>query len=106
MHVTDLQGYSGMAFVFPEDVRESFYMKNTLIPLSIAWLDQGGFVVTILDMEPCGSQDPCPIYTPSGNYRTAIEVPKGDLEPAGDLRGCPGHDAPGLRRPSARLTAG
>jgi uncharacterized membrane protein (UPF0127 family) len=87
MHVTDLQGYSGMAFEFPQDVQNAFYMKDTLIPLSIAWLDARGDVVTILDMEPCGSQDPCPTYAPSGPYRTAIEVPKGDLNRLGISEG-------------------
>jgi uncharacterized membrane protein (UPF0127 family) len=87
MNVTDLQGYSGMLFAFPQDVQNSFYMKDTLIPLSIAWLDSGGDVVTIMDMEPCGSQDPCPLYTPSGPYRTAIEVPKGDLNRLGISEG-------------------
>jgi uncharacterized membrane protein (UPF0127 family) len=79
MHVTDLQGYSGMAFLFPADTSSSFYMKDTVMPLSIAWVDARGEVVTILDMEPCGTQDPCPLYSPAGPYRTAIEVPKGDL---------------------------
>ncbi len=89
MGVTDtsLQGYSGMIFTYPEDVNNAFYMKNTLIPLSIAWIDSAGDVVTITDMEPCGDQDPCPTYAPSGPYRWAIEVPKGQLPALGITTG-------------------
>lgn len=63
----------GMAFSFPEDVHYGFYMKNTLIPLSIAFFDADGVILEILDMEPC-SEDPCTIYTPERSYRGALEV--------------------------------
>ena len=42
MEVTDLQGYSGMAFVYEEDVQNGFYMRNTPTPLSIAWIAADG----------------------------------------------------------------
>ena len=65
-----------MLFVFEEDVDFGFWMKNTLIPLSIAFADAGGEIVRILDMEPCEA-DPCTAYEPEATYRTALEVNQG-----------------------------
>jgi len=42
----------GMLFVFEEEQVLSFWMKNTYIPLSIAYLDGSGYIVSIKDMEP------------------------------------------------------
>jgi hypothetical protein len=67
-----------MLFLFPEDHRGGFWMKNTLIPLSIAFLDADGQVLAVLDMEPCRA-DPCPIYDPGVSYRSALEVNQGAL---------------------------
>jgi hypothetical protein len=69
----ELAGDAGMAFVFPEDTTASFWMKDTLIPLSIAFYDDAGRIVRILDMQPCRA-DPCPLYDPGGAYRGALEV--------------------------------
>ena len=67
---------SGMAFVFPEDQRGPFWMKDTLIPLSIAFYSADGRILKILDMEPCDA-DPCPLYDPGVAYRGALEVNRG-----------------------------
>ena len=67
---------SGMLFVFPAETSSGFWMKDTLIPLSIAFLDADGRILRILDMEPCGA-DPCPIYNPGISYRSALEVNRG-----------------------------
>jgi len=67
---------AGMAFVWREDVTGAFWMKNTLIPLSIAFYDARGRIVRILDMAPCHA-DPCQIYDPRATYRSALEVNKG-----------------------------
>jgi uncharacterized protein len=67
---------AGMVFVFPRDVRGAFWMKNTLIPLSIAFYDRRGRIVRILDMAPCRA-DPCPVYEPKATYRYALEVNRG-----------------------------
>jgi uncharacterized membrane protein (UPF0127 family) len=87
MEVTDLRGYSGMAFVYAEDVQSSFYMRNTPTPLSIAWISADGEVVDTADMEPCEDREGCPLYTPDGLYRYAIEVPQGRLENLGIKEG-------------------
>jgi len=83
MEVTDLQCYSGMAFVYDEDVAGGYYMRNTPTPLSIAWITADGEVVTITDMEPCEDREGCPTYTPDGPYRYAIEAFQGDLDELG-----------------------
>lgn len=72
----ELDEEAGMVFVFFEESSGGFWMKNTLIPLSIAFFDERGRIVDILDMEPCTTED-CPIYTPKGPYFGALEVNQG-----------------------------
>lgn len=79
MEVVDLGGYEGMVFVFPEDRTGSFFMRNTPTPLSIAFLDDSGAIVSSTDMEPCEDRDGCPTYAAEGPYRIALEVPQGQL---------------------------
>ena len=67
---------AGMIFLFDEDTSGGFWMKDTLIPLSIAFADADGTIVSILDMEPCAA-DPCEIYDPGVPYRSALEVNRG-----------------------------
>ena len=66
----------GMVFMFKEPSRTAFWMKDTLIPLSIAFWDARGRIVDILDMEPC-RKDPCPTYTPAADYVSALEMRRG-----------------------------
>lgn len=87
MGVTDLQGYSGMAFVYDTDVTNEFYMRNTPTALSIAWIDSAGGVVSTADMAPCEDREGCPLYPPAGPYRTAIEVFQGGLDDLGITEG-------------------
>ncbi|HZR67883.1 MAG TPA: DUF192 domain-containing protein [Burkholderiales bacterium] len=42
----------GMLFVFPEAEMECMWMKNTLIPLSVAFIDASGAIVSISEMQP------------------------------------------------------
>ena len=83
MGVNDLGGLDGMLFVFEETTDGGFWMRNTLIPLDIAFFDAGGAFVDALTMEPC-TEDPCPVYHPSGTYRYAVEAPAGDLSFVGE----------------------
>jgi uncharacterized membrane protein (UPF0127 family) len=83
MEVTDLEGYAGMLFVWDEDVSTQFYMRNTPTPLSIAWFDADGALVSTADMAPCLGTDDCPLYGAEGPYRFALEVPQGQLPSAG-----------------------
>ena len=68
--------HDGMAFTFGAPTDGTFWMKNTLIPLSIAFWDERGRIVGILDMEPC-TDDPCPLYGPGVSYVGALEVEQG-----------------------------
>lgn len=52
MHRTELKDGTGMLFVYTADRRLSFWMKNTLIPLSIAYLSADGTIKELHDMEP------------------------------------------------------
>jgi uncharacterized membrane protein (UPF0127 family) len=79
MQVTDLKGYDGMLFRYAAPVTESYYMRNTPTPLSIAYIDGAGKVVSTADMAPCADVDGCPTYAPAGPFRTAIEVVQGAL---------------------------
>ena len=80
MNVDDLLDLDGMLFIFSEDGRRGFWMKNTLLPLDIAFFDvDGGFVDRLL-MEPCDT-GPCPIYRPGGEYRYALEMVAGTMPP-------------------------
>lgn len=77
MEVTSLPPGVGMLFVFPGDTTGGFWMKNTLIPLDIAYADAGGDIHTILRMEPCPNGDNCPLHPPAQPYRYALEVAAG-----------------------------
>jgi uncharacterized protein len=76
MHRESLASEAGMVFLFAKETRGGFWMKNTLIPLSIAFFDRDGRILRILDMEPCEA-DPCPLYDPRVPYRGALEVNRG-----------------------------
>ena len=77
---------SGMAFLFATDTRGRFWMKNTLIPLSIAFWGKSGRILRILDMAPCRA-DPCKVYDPQVAFRGALEVNRGAFARWGVHRG-------------------
>jgi uncharacterized membrane protein (UPF0127 family) len=70
MYRTSLDGDSGMIFVWQSPVLESFWMENTAIPLSIAWLGADGAVQEIQDMQP----ETLTYHTPVQPYLYAIEA--------------------------------
>jgi uncharacterized membrane protein (UPF0127 family) len=74
----------GMLFVFARDTTGGFWMKNTLVPLTIAFFNADGKRVRKLSMTPCRSE-PCRIYTPGRRYRFALELRAGDMRPAAKL---------------------
>jgi uncharacterized membrane protein (UPF0127 family) len=89
MDRTDVGRFTGMAFVYQSDTTTEFWMYRTLIPLSIAFIDATGRVVSTADMEPCVSDvpDACERYGAQSPYRIAVEVPAGDLASAGLVDG-------------------
>jgi uncharacterized membrane protein (UPF0127 family) len=82
MYVTDLGGPDGMVFRYDAPTTAAFWMKNTLMPLSIAFFDQRGAYLDGFDMAPC-TADPCPNYPTPANFTDAIEVPQGMLDELG-----------------------
>ena len=62
-------------------------MRNTPMPLSIAFIDVNGGLVSSTDMEPCPDQEGCPTYPAAGPYRYAIEVLQGRLPDFGIVEG-------------------
>ena len=56
MHRTVLEPDGGMLFIFPESGQQSFWMKNTNIPLSIAYIGDAGQILNIEDMVPMNTQ--------------------------------------------------
>lgn len=83
MQVVDLQGYAGMVFRYEQDSQSSFYMKNTPMPLSVAWFGADGRFINSADMEPCGNEDGCPLHGAGAPFRYALEVPRGQLPALG-----------------------
>jgi uncharacterized membrane protein (UPF0127 family) len=73
---------TGMVFLFPYKTDGRFWMKDTLVPLSIAFLDTDGTVIEVMDMQPCRA-DPCPEYGPSKPYVAAVELNLGAFAAAG-----------------------
>lgn len=63
----------GMLFIFETEDYHSFWMKNTLIPLSIAFIDGEGKIVRIVDMEPLSLES----HPPPRPILYALEMKKG-----------------------------
>jgi len=82
----------GMLFVFEEPEYQTFWMKNTLIPLSIAFLDKNGVILNILDMQP-QTEDP---HLSDGAAVYAIETNKGWFA---EKKVKPGDKVTGLPKP-------
>ena len=79
---------SGMVFVFDETATHCMWMKNTLIPLSVAFIDEAGAIINIADMQPHSEQSHC--ATRPARY--ALEMNKGwfaqrGIKPGAQLRG-------------------
>ncbi len=68
----------GMVFVFPDQQMRSFWMKNTLVPLDIAYFRADGTWVSSARMEPCIA-DPCATYPSAGPAMYALELPAGGI---------------------------
>lgn len=73
----------GMLFVYPEEGNYKFWMKNTLIPLDIIWLDQNLEVIHIAEAVPCVT-DECELYGPeSEDSLYILEINSGVSEQIG-----------------------
>jgi len=88
MHREKLAQNTGMLFRFDEAATQCMWMKNTLIPLSVAFLDEAGTIVTILEMQPHDETSRCS----SGPARYALEMNRAwfaerGIKPGMKLRG-------------------
>ncbi len=73
---------TGMLFIYQAESREAYWMYNTLIPLSIAWIDRDGTIVDIQDMprlnDPSNRQEAAQhTYPAAAPYWNALEVNQG-----------------------------
>jgi len=59
MHRKGLAPNAGMLFVFDGPSQQCMWMKNTYIPLSVAFLDEQGTIINIADMQPHSEQTHC-----------------------------------------------
>ena len=77
MNRASLAETKGMLFIFENNGNHMFWMKNTLIPLDMIWLDQDGTVIYIEhSVEPCKTQT-CPTYGPGFASKYVLETNAG-----------------------------
>ena len=82
---------AGMLFIFEEAGPQCMWMKNTLIPLSVAFMDDGGAIINVEDMQPQTEDSHC-ARKPA---RYALEMNKGwfaarGIKPGSRIGGIPG----------------
>ena len=73
MHRQSLPANHGMLFVYPQAQTHCMWMRNTLIPLSVAFLDDSGRINNIADMKPHSEENHCA----AAPARFALEMNKG-----------------------------
>ncbi len=90
MYRRELAGNHGMLFVFSNDQPICMWMKNTYIPLSVAFINDQGRITNIAEMKPETLDSHCAVQ----NVRFALEMPSGwfaqrGIKPGFQLRGQP-----------------
>lgn len=68
---------TGMLFVFPQVGDYAFWMKNTLVPLDMIWIDESRRVVHVEPNVPPCKADPCPSYPPNARAKYVLELGAG-----------------------------
>ncbi len=86
MGVRDLPANDGMAFVYDAPSSETFWMKDTPLPLAIAFVGADGHILAIREMTPCAAE-PCATYASPGPYMWAVEANSGWFSANGALVG-------------------
>jgi uncharacterized protein len=80
MYRKSLDADTGMLFVFDSEEIHAFWMKNTLIPLDMIWMDSGRNIVYIYrNAQPCGD-GLCPAINPYRNAKYVLEVNSGTAD--------------------------
>jgi len=78
-----LDSNNGMLFVFNEEGKYPFWMKNTLIPLDIIWINKEKEVIFInKNTQPCGI-DVCPVINPDKKAQYVLELNGGIIDKIG-----------------------
>jgi uncharacterized protein len=90
MHRPSMPAHQGMLFIFEQPSQQCFWMKNTLLPLSIAFLADDGSVVNIEDMAPQSLDGHCSAKP----VRYALEMNRGwfakrGIQPGFKIKGAP-----------------
>lgn len=86
MNRPSLDPQAGMLFVFQTPGRRPFWMKNTLIPLDIIWMDETYTIVSVQTAQPC-TADPCRTYDPLTDALYVLEINAGQAQQYGLTRG-------------------
>ncbi len=79
MFRTNLEEDSGMLFIFPDEQIRYFWMKNTLIPLDMIFIDSDNKIIDIQTAEPC-MEDPCKNYISKFPAKYVLELNMGYTE--------------------------
>ena len=80
---TRLDDGAGMLFVFESAARHCFWMRDTPLPLSIAFVDTDGRIVSLADMQPHSET----LHCPPTDIRYALEVKQGEFQRRGIAAG-------------------
>jgi hypothetical protein len=74
-----LRDRAGMIFLFDQEppIPHHFWMKNTMIPLDIIWIEANGRVAFVSANTPPCKADPCPMYGPDGPIPIVLEIAGG-----------------------------
>ncbi|MFO7189480.1 MAG: DUF192 domain-containing protein [Pseudomonadota bacterium] len=83
MYRRQLARNQGMVFVFPEPGRHCMWMRNTFVPLTVAFLDDEGYIVNLSDMQP-QTED---LHCAARPVRYALEMSQGWFAERGLGRG-------------------
>jgi uncharacterized membrane protein (UPF0127 family) len=86
MGVTSLGDADGMAFRYDAPHTTQFWMKDTVLPLSIAFYGADGAYLDAFDMEPCVTAV-CERYPTPTDFLVAVETTQGDLPDIGMVSG-------------------
>jgi uncharacterized membrane protein (UPF0127 family) len=74
----------GMLFVFAQPQKAAFYMRNTYVPLSVAYIDTQGVIAEIHDLEPLNEN---PVFAKTDNIQFVLEMRRGWFERNGIATG-------------------
>ena len=84
MFRTNMLEDEGMLFALPDPQQASFYMRNTLVPLTVAYIDVNGKLLELHDLQPLNET---PVYSRNSNIHYVLEMKQGWFARKGVLPG-------------------